>query len=580
MHSEGRTGFVRLSADGSRLAFLTGHGGVRDEGEKRVAFISASDDRVRVQPLVQGAMASRLQMFATLRQSDFAWSPDGRHVAFPAIDASRYYRLEVYVADAETGSVERWTDDSTWKFSVAWSPDGRHLAVGTGESVSTGSKTATILLVDSPGVAHEIIRVRGRLLTDLLWSPNGAWLVAGRPNDSGSPLVAHIAADGSASIENVTLPRLKFVAFTPDSSLLFARQAEGMSSHLVLVDRQSGRISTLTGGDLRFSAIGIGGSPRSAVVVLTAESGAFPREVRVARLAPRGVGLLGMRVVAHSSGSIAGGVPFSFSVFRWTSAKGDRLEAKLYLPRQRAPGSTPPLIVVPYGGYGNEFDDPNYFLEQGLLELLRRGWAVVFPNTRCLASDETCVGHYGDVQLEDTERMIEALGASRLADPRRTAVIGHSHGGSLAYYYASHFAHFCSVIAVNGRADWEAQARIGDFSLIGQMGGVPEKAPEFFAKTLGEEPKIVPELYALFSPLRNVAAVTTPVLAVAGKLDIQILPSNASAITSALLAAHKRAQLLEFPDEGHLIVKPENIHRLWEVVFAWLDDSCSATRAN
>jgi len=44
---------------------------------------------------------------------------------------------------------------------------------------------------------------------------------------------------------------------------------------------------------------------------------------------------------------------------------------------------------------------------------------------------------------------------------------------------------------------------------------------------------------------------------------------------TALHAANKPAELIEFPDEGHLIVKPENIRRLWEAGLALLDNSCS-----
>ena len=133
----------------------------------------------------------------------------------------------------------------------------------------------------------------------------------------------------------------------------------------------------------------------------------------------------------------------------------------------------------------------------------------------------------------------------------------------MAYYYATHSSRFCGVIAINGRADWEAQARYGDGYLVQQMGGLPAS---------------VPNVYAEFSPLRNIARVTTPILAVAGKLDTQILSANASAIVTALHAANKPAELIEFPDEGHLIVKPENIRRLWEAGLALLDNSCTAKK--
>jgi len=264
-------------------------------------------------------------------------------------------------------------------------------------------------------------------------------------------------------------------------------------------------------------------------------------EIRIAKLSVDGNRLLGAKVIARATGIPAGGMPFSYRVYRWESSKEETLEAKLYSPRKLGL-SPPPLVVIPYGGYVNSFEDPEGFLEHGVLDLLRRGWVVAFPNTRCAATDDSCVGHYGDLQLEDTERMMEALGTAGLADPNRTAVIGHSHGGTLAYYYATHSTRFCAVVAMNGRADWEAQARYGDGYLVQQMGGMPDD---------------VPAVYNRFSPLLNTASAGAPVLAVAGKLDTQILPMNAPMIVSALRAANKSAELLEFPDEGHLIIKPE-----------------------
>jgi dipeptidyl aminopeptidase/acylaminoacyl peptidase len=543
--------FEAFSPDGSHLAFRTGHGGYRDQGELWMASFDRRG-RVSIKPLVTDPLSSRLQTFMHFAGGGAAWSPDNRHVAFPAVDTTKDQHLQVYVVDTETGALERWTDDSSWKFSVAWHPDGRRLAVGTGDPVS---RTATLLLLDTAGDAHEIIRVQGRWFTDLLWSPDGTRLLAAR--DAGGPLLAHLVSEWSAQVEETTLPRLRFVGFTPDGDALIARRAEGMSSAIVLVERSTGRVSDLISGDILFSAIGIGASTHPSVI-FTAESGSFPREVRVAKLDVRSNRLVGEKVIVRATGA-GNRLPFGYRVYRWQSPSGKLLETKLYLPRFKA-ARPPPLVVVPYGGYTNSFDDPQGFLEQGLLELIRRGWAVALPNTRCAASDESCVGHYGDVQLADTEQMVETLGVRQLVDPHRTAVIGHSHGGTMAYYYATHSPRFCAVIAINGRADWEAQARYGDGYLVQQMGGLPAS---------------VPNVYKEFSPLRNVDRVTTPVLAVAGRRDTQILPSNASAIVTALHAANKRGELLEFPDEGHLIVKPENIRRLWQAGLALLDDSCS-----
>ena len=547
--------FDALSPDGTRLVFRTGRGSVANQGELRVAYLNgAAASRVSVKPLLKGEFASRLQTFVHFAGGGAAWSSDNRRIAFPALDKTQDKQLQIYVVDIESEEFKRWTDDPTWKFSCAWSLDGKSIAVGTGDYAA---QKATIQIINSPGVFRELVSVKGRWLTDLLWSSDGASLVAAR--DAGSPLMIKFAPDGTARIEDVSLPRLRFVAFTPDGNALLARQRDGISSRLVMVNRNDGRVSEITPADKLYSPIGITGTPKISTLFFTTESGALPRQVQAATLSPNGGKLIKQKIIARSSGSIAGGVPYNFSVFRWSSRDGDALEAKLYLPRRAAKaGSPPPLVVVPYGGYSNRFDDPGYFMMQNFLELMRRGWAVVFPNTRCASSVDTCVGHYGDYQLEDTELLLEALGARKLADPQRVAVIGHSHGGSLAYYYATHSARFCAVVAVNGRADWEMQAKVDSY-LVQQMGGLPDK---------------VPELYTRFSPLRNTKSVTTPLLAIAGKLDGHILPANASAITSDLQSLGKKSELLMFEDEDHWIVKPENIQRYSDTIITFLNGAC------
>src|SRR2546425_1789563 len=175
--------FEALSSDGSRLAFRTGHGGVRDQGELRVAAFDRAGG-VSVKPLVTGSLASRLQTFVHFAAGGTAWSRDNRHVAFTAVDTANDQHLQLYVADAETGTVERWTDDSTWKFSVAWNPDGRRLAVSTGDFAS---RTATILLLGSAGEAPEMVPVQGAWPPDFHWWPDGRRRLA--PPDSGKPSI-------------------------------------------------------------------------------------------------------------------------------------------------------------------------------------------------------------------------------------------------------------------------------------------------------------------------------------------------------------------------------------------------------
>jgi dipeptidyl aminopeptidase/acylaminoacyl peptidase len=45
-------------------------------------------------------------------------------------------------------------------------------------------------------------------------------------------------------------------------------------------------------------------------------------------------------------------------------------------------------------------------------------------------------------------------------------------------------------------------------------------------------------------------------------------------MVDALKASGKPAELLYFPDEGHLLFKTENVRRFWQAAFAFLDQGC------
>lgn len=107
-----------------------------------------------------------------------------------------------------------------------------------------------------------------------------------------------------------------------------------------------------------------------------------------------------------------------------------------------------PVVLVPYGGYSDTFPESEYFLSRGILGLVMRGFIVVRPNTRGTADDSRDQGRYGEVQLQDTQLLLARLSAEKLIDPNRVALLGHSHGAAMVYYYMTHANAFCAGVAV------------------------------------------------------------------------------------------------------------------------------------
>lgn len=603
--------FLAWSPDGTRLLYRAG--GVHN-GLPMIASVEGAPP----QPLLPDSVARELATFQNYLAGGPAWDPSGRRIAFLAMrrrDTTN--ALQVYVADVASGRLERWTAEGRARFSVAWSPDGRWLAYSSGAFASgptvppatvellggrpDAQRTPFVVVIDSTPVLH-----------DLSWSPDGQLLLAqDRVNRS---VVVRLLEGGSmrgaprATVVPHALPRRAFAGWllpvvhesvssgTPEVSgpgsgaslALLTAVPDGMSARLAAVAFPSGRLAALTGPDTLATPVGTavgqpsggmfvsGAAGSRAVVAYQLEAGSLPSDVWVANVDRGTTGelrLAGARNVTRANPWLDSRRLPRSRIVRWPSGdsvRHDTLAAQLFEPRGDRPARGWPTVVVPYGSYRNSFPRSEYFLERGLLPLVAGGWAVVRPNTRGTSSDQRDSGQYGRPQLEDTERLLEMLASEGTVDPRRVAVIGHSHGGAMAYYYLTHATtwktaaspgarRFCAVVAVNGRADWVLQGSRGDGVLPEGLGGRPAERPD---------------VYRTFSPVANARAAAAPLLAVAGGKDTQILPANVPIMADSMRAAGRTVETLLFPDEGHLLLAEANVRRFWDRALATLATGC------
>lgn len=599
--------FLAWAPDERRLLYRSG--GI-DHGVPMLASLDGSLPR----PLFADSVARGLSTFQNWLASGPGWSPDGRRIAFLALARTDHTSaLQVYVADVESGRLERWTGAGRARFSVAWSPNGRWLAYTSGAlGGGPGTPPSTVELLYAPtGMARSAMLVASdsaSLLRDLRWSPDGALLLA--QDRARRTVVVRIIEDSGASgaVSGVkvpnALPRRAFAGWLPGgldaeapvgarpsvgSLALLTSMPDGMSSRLAVVAFPSGNVTLLTGPDTLATAIGTafgaphaemykgGASGSQPVVAYRLETGSLPSDIWVAGLSTdarsRGPRLSDARNVTRGNPWLDPGRLPRTRIVRWVSGdsvRRDTLQGQLLEPRGARPARGWPLVVVPYGGYRNEFPRSEYFLDRGLLPLVAAGFAVVRPNTRGIDTDSRDDGEYGRPQLEDTERLLEQLVAEGTVDPRRVAVIGHSHGGTMAYYYLTHATpwrspratgapRFCAVVAVNGRADWVLQGNRGDGVLPAGLGGTPAERPD---------------VYRQFSPAANARSAVAPLLAVAGGKDTQILPANVPIMADSMRAAGRTVETLVFPDEGHLLLTESDVRRFWDRALATLMANC------
>jgi TolB protein len=160
----------------------------------RIVFADAGD---LIAVSADGARRSRLTHTSEL-ESQPAWSPDGRRVAFVRGDGG------VYVMNADGGAIRRVTQPRPGTEAPSWSPDGRRLAFGADAGEGVG---IYIVGVDGSGL-RRILRVKTGWVGEPGWSPDGRHLAVAldRTETGGETDVYSLGIDG-AGLRRVTRMR-------------------------------------------------------------------------------------------------------------------------------------------------------------------------------------------------------------------------------------------------------------------------------------------------------------------------------------------------------------------------------------
>ena len=196
-----------------------------------------------------------------------------------------------------------------------------------------------------------------------------------------------------------------------------------------------------------------------------------------------------------------------------------------------------------------------------------QGYIVVAPNRRGLPGFgkkwlEDISGDYGGQCMKDLLSAIDDISKEPYVDKDRLGCVGASFGGYSVYWLAGHHdGRFKCFIAHDGIFNLEQQFVETEEMWFPQwdLGG-----------PYWEKNKVTESTYAT-SPHLFADKWDTPILCIHGEKDYRILYSQA---VSAFQAARLRgvpAELLLFPDENHWVLKPQN-GVLWQrTYFNWLD---------
>jgi dipeptidyl aminopeptidase/acylaminoacyl peptidase len=237
-----------------------------------------------------------------------------------------------------------------------------------------------------------------------------------------------------------------------------------------------------------------------------------------------------------------------------------------FLVRARGAARRRPLIVRIHGGPYDAFGPVSRFED---LMLADAGYHVLRPNPRGSVSygegfAKALHGVWGDPDSEDILALIDKLVRDGVADPERLGVMGLSYGGFMTHWLLANFpGRFKAAVSENPFTDVVADYGAGDSAYdieLGMgLGPWPEGAAGWHAR----------------SPIYKIARNDAPLLLLVAEGDLRCPPIHSEIAFTALRMAGKKAEMVRYPGEFHVMytnARPDRrIDRL-ERILAWFKE--------
>jgi dipeptidyl aminopeptidase/acylaminoacyl peptidase len=584
--SAGADDTPRWSPDGRAVAFVSDRKNpLASVSPTGLAFSSDLDpaDRSAVSPrqlwLIARDGGEALPL--TALPSDiggFAWSPDGRQIAFLASDPdsasekadraakrdwvemdTTRHTTRLWILDLASHAARRVSPANVNVADFAWSPDGKRMAVRMVDSgaINDFFYHARVALLD---LATGAI---GKPLIDHAadapaWSPDGNTLLAPVIRTPGfiglGVRLYDLRTDTLTALADDHPGLFTQARWAPDGRSILALSFEQTRSRLVRIARD-GRVTRLAALDGEASDLTLSRDGRRVAVALSSPE--RPADVwTIDGGTAHPITTINPQVAAWKLGQVR--------QVGWTNSKdGKPVYGVLVTPPGYVAGTPVKTVVQVHGG-------PEWAWWSGWLGswhewaqmLATHGYAVLLPNPRGSDGQGTAfaraVGNdWGGMDYQDVLDGVDMLVAQKIADPARLGIGGWSYGGFMAAWAVTHGDRFKAAVVGAGPTDMTAMARITD-------------TPDFTTGYFGEPSAHLAELDRT-SSVRLLERVTTPVLVLHGEQDTRVPVTLGLEFYRGLKLLGKPAEMVRYPREPHWFHEVEHQADIQRRVLAWFD---------
>jgi dipeptidyl aminopeptidase/acylaminoacyl peptidase len=552
------------SPDGARLGFIS------DRSDKRQLYVinPLGGEAETLTSLDEGVSnfawapdGKTIAYTATEAKSAALKDREKKFGEFQVVEQD-YRMTHLFVFDLATRASRALTSGPFTVGAFAWSPDGKSIAFDhrvNGSPASSGSADISVVTV-ADGAVRKLVTQDGPD-THPVWSPDGSRIAfeSSMANPAfyySNSLIAVVPAAGGAPVAlSSSFDEDPSLVAWKQSGLYFSASARTYS-YLYRLDPSTKTVTKISPADQTVNSGFSLSKDGEAIAYLRADAKSMA-EVYVAN-----------KKLTDMNSQTTNWTTSTIEVVSWKSQDGAAIEGVLRKPLNFDPARKYPLLVVIHGGPTGvsravPFTSATYPIDVWMaqnvlvLEPNYRGSAGYGEKFRALNVRNLGIGDAWDVLSG-----VDALIAKGMVDPARVGTMGWSQGGYISAFLATHDAARFKAISVGaGISDWMTYYVNTDIHPFTRqyLKGTPWDEPEIYAKT---------------SPITYIKQAKTPTLIQHGATDQRVPLPNAYELYRGLLDNQVPTKLIVyqgFGGIGHGPSKPKSHRATMQHNLDWFD---------
>lgn len=460
---------------------------------------------------------------------NFTFSPDGKYLVFTAVPekneafSTNYDICRVPV----TGGTTKWEnltkDNAAADSGPVFSPDGKKLAYRAQKKAGYEADKWNLLVVSC--------------------GPDGA--LTGKPTNLTEKL--DLSAD-------------EFVWVFDQRELLYTADRRAEKHIGTIAADGSGGSTAVPGGGMSTS---FSVSHDGTTIAFASATLSHPPEVFAGFPGHKPGGL---SAISHANDKLLAELDMALlESVKVDGAGGTPMQMWILLPPGFDAKKKYPLAFLVHGGPQGAWEDgwsyrwcPELWAAQG--------YVVALPNPRGSTGFgqkyvEEISGDWGGKCYDDLMAGLDYLEKQPYIDKDRMAAAGASFGGYMMNWFAVNTGKFKTIICHAGVWDFDSMYATTDELWFDEYehGGPP------WGKNRDSYEKFSPHKKAA-----NLGKFKTPMLVIQNDLDFRCPVGQGRELFTSLKRQGVEAKFINFPDEGHWVLKPKNSEFWHKEVFAWL----------